>query len=58
MDSPPLLAQPEPLGQEEEIELGSLGGLRQVHKRREIDMATARRIAPHRGVVDAGKVGR
>ena len=52
-----LLAQPQPLGEEEEVELGALGGLREVRERAELDVAAGRRVAPHGGVVDAGEVG-
>ena len=34
-----LLAQPQPFGQEEEVELGALGGLREVHEGAELDVA-------------------
>ena len=57
VDLAALLAQPQPLGQEQEVELGPLGGLGQVHERAELDVAAGPRVAPHRRVVDAGEVG-
>ena len=51
-----LLAQPQPLGEEQEVELGPLRGPGQVREGAELDVAARPRIAPHRGVVHAGKV--
>src|SRR6201999_2426681 len=51
-----MLPQPQPLGEEEEVEQPALGGLRQVHERVELDLAARLRVAPHRGVVDARKM--
>ena len=56
VDLAALLAQPQPLGEEEEVELGPLGGLREVDERAELDVAAGRRVAPDGGVVDAGEV--
>ena len=52
-----LLAEPEPFGEEEEVELGALGGLGQSHERAELDVAAGGRVAPDGGVVDAREVG-
>ena len=56
VDRPVLLAQPQPFGQEHEVELASLGGLRELAERVELDVAARGRIAPHGGVVHAGKM--
>jgi hypothetical protein len=53
-----LLTEPQPLGKEQEVELGPLGGASQVRERAELDMAARARVAPHRGVIHAGKVRR
>ena len=53
-----LLPQAQSLGQEEEVEFPALGRLREVRERAELDVAAGRRVAPHRGVVDARKVRR
>ncbi len=53
-----LFTQPQPLREEEEVELGALGRLREVDERVEVDMAAGGRVAPHGGVVDAREVGR
>ena len=53
-----LLAQSQTLGQEQEVELGPLGDLRETAERLEFDVAARARVAPHGGVVDAGEVGR
>ena len=57
VDQPVLLAEPQSFGEEEEVELPALGGLREVDERVELDLAARRRVAPHRGVVDPGEVG-
>jgi hypothetical protein len=51
-----LLAQPQALGEEQEVELGPLRGPRQVRERAELDVAAGSRIAPHGGVVHAGEM--
>ena len=56
VDLTALLAQPQPLGQEQEVELGPLRRLGQVHERAELDVAAGPRVAPHRRVVHAGEV--
>ena len=56
VDLAALLAQPQALGQEHEVELAAFGGLGEVDERTELDVAAGRGIAPHGGVVDAGKV--
>jgi len=52
-----VLTQPQPLGEEEEVEQPALGGLRQVHEGVELDLAARLRIRPHGRVVDAGEMG-
>ena len=56
VDLAALFAQPQPLGEEQEVELGALGGPREVGEGAEVDVAAGRRVAPHGGVVDAGEV--
>ena len=56
VDAAAVLAQPQALGEEEEVEQSTLGGAGQVHERVELDLAARLRIGPHRGVVDPGKV--
>jgi hypothetical protein len=56
VDQPVLLAQPQSFGEEQEVELASLGGLRELAERVELDMAAGGRVAPHGRVVHAGKV--
>ena len=56
VDQAVLLAQPQALGEEQEVELRPLRGLREVPERREVDVAPGRRVAPHRGVVHPGEV--
>ncbi len=51
-----LLPQPQPLGQEHEVELAPLSGLGEVAERLEFDVAAPGRVAPHGGVVDAGEM--
>jgi len=53
-----LFAKPQPFGEEQKVELATLRRLSELRKRTEVDVAAARRIAPHRGVVDAGKMRR
>ena len=57
VDLAALLAQAQALGEEEEVELRALRGLREVPERLELDVAAGRRVAPDRRVVDAGEVG-
>ncbi len=57
VDLAALLAQSQALGQEQEVELGALGGLREVREGVELDVAARLRVAPHGGVVDAREVG-
>jgi len=57
VDLPALLAQAQALGEEQEVELRALGGLREPHEGGELDVAAGGRVAPDRGVVDTGKVG-
>jgi hypothetical protein len=58
VDPAALLAEAEALGQEEEVELRALGGLREVDERVELDVAAGAGVAPDRRVVDPGEVGR
>ena len=51
-----LLAQPQPLGQEHEVELAALGGLGEAAERVELDVAARGRVTPHGRVVHAGEV--
>jgi hypothetical protein len=51
-----LLSQPQPFGEEQEVELGPLGGPGQVREGTELDVAAGPGIAPDRGVVHARKV--
>jgi hypothetical protein len=57
VDGAALLAQAQPFGQEEEVELAPLGGAGEVFERREVDLAARARVAPHRRVVHAREVG-
>ena len=57
VDPAALLAQAQTLGEEEEVELRALRGLREVPEGLELDVAAGRRVAPDRRVVDAGEVG-
>ena len=57
VDLTPLFAQSQSFGEEQEVEPGSLGDLREADEGIEFDMAARTRVAPHRGVVDAGEVG-
>ena len=56
VDPAPLLAQPQTLGQEEEIEFGPFRGPGQMGKGREFDVAAGLGGTPHGGVVDAREV--
>jgi hypothetical protein len=56
VDAAAMLTQPQPLGEEEEVEQATLGGAGQMHERVEVDLAARLGIRPHRGVVDARKV--
>ena len=58
VDVPALLTQAQPLGQEEEVEAGPLRGTGHVGEGAEFDLAPRAGIAPDRGVVDAGEMGR
>ena len=51
-----MLAQPQPLGKEEEVEQATLGGASQVHEGVELDLAARFGFRPHRRVVDTGKM--
>jgi hypothetical protein len=51
-----LLAQPQPFGEEQEVELGPLRGPGQMREGTELDVAAGARVAPDRGVVHAGEV--
>ena len=51
-----MFTQPQTFGEEEEVEQATFGGLREMDERIELDVAARRRVAPHRGVVDAGEV--
>ncbi len=53
VDPTVLFAQPQALGEEEEVELRSFGRLRQFDERGEFDMAPSGGVTPHSGVVDA-----
>ena len=57
VDLAALFPQTEPLGQEEEVELGPFRRLRHLHEGAELDVAAGARVAPDRGVVHAGEVG-
>ena len=56
VDQAVLLAQPQSFGEEQEVELASLGGLRELAERVELDMAAGGGVAPYGRVVHAGKV--
>ncbi len=56
-DLPALFPKSQPFGQEEEVELAALGGLREVHETAEVDVAARARVGPDRGVVDTGEMG-
>ena len=56
VDLPVLLAQPQSFGEEQEVELASLGGLGELAERVELDVAAGGGVAPHGRVVHAGKV--
>ena len=58
VDEPVLLAQPQPLDEEQEVEPGPFGRLCEVDERVELDVAARPRVAPHRRVVDAREVRR
>ena len=51
-----MLAQPQPLGKEEEVEQATLGGASQVHEGVELDLAARFGVRPHRRVVDTWKM--
>ncbi|OEI69797.1 hypothetical protein Cus16_0409 [Curtobacterium sp. ER1/6] len=57
VDAALLLAEPQPLGEEQEVEAPALGVPREVLERRERDLALGPLVAPHGGVVDAREVG-
>lgn len=56
VDEPLVLAQPQPLGEEEEVEQPPLGRAREVFERGELDLAAGARVGPDGGVVHAGEV--
>jgi hypothetical protein len=56
VDLAALLAQAQPFGEEQEVELGVLGDAGEAGERVELDVAARARVAPHRGVVHAGEV--
>ena len=56
MDAAEVLAQPQPLGEEEEVEQALLGGVGQVPERGEVDLAAGVGLGPDRGVVHAREV--
>ena len=56
VDEPVLLPQPEPFGQEQEVEFGPFRRLGQMHERAERNVAARPRVAPHGRVVDPGKM--
>ena len=56
VDAAAVFAQPQPLGEEEEVEQTPLGGSGQVDERVELDLAARLRVGPHRGVVDSWEV--
>ena len=58
VDPAPVLTQPQPFGQEEEVEQSSLGGSGEVGERVEFDLAAGAGIGPHGGVVDPREVSR
>ncbi len=51
-----VLTQPQPLGEEEEVEQTAFGGAREVLEGGEVDLRARARIGPDGGVVDAGEV--
>ncbi len=52
VDLAALFAQPQSLGQEQEVEFAAFSGLREPDERIEFDVAAGFWVAPHRGVVD------
>jgi hypothetical protein len=56
VDLAAVLAEPQALGEEQEVEEAALGGAGEVHERGEVGLAPRLRVAPHRGVVDAREV--
>ena len=56
VDAPAVFAQPQALGEEEEVEQAPLGGLGEMDERVELDLAARFGVRPDRGVVDAGKM--
>lgn len=58
VDLAALFAQSQSFGEEQEVELGTLGGAREVGEGAELDVAAGLGVAPHGGVVDAGEVRR
>ena len=56
VDLAALFAQPQPLGEEHEVELAALGGLGEVHERAKVDVAARLGIAQRRRMVYAGEV--
>ena len=58
VDPTMLFAQPQALGQEEEVELCSFRRLGKFDERRELNVATRGGVTPYGGVVDTGEVRR
>lgn len=56
VDLAALFTQPEPFGQEHEVELAAFGGPREPNERVELDVAAGFGITPDRGVVDPWKM--
>lgn len=56
VDAAVVLAQPQPLGQEEEVEEAALGGPGEMLEGGEVDLRARARIGPDGGGVDAGEV--
>lgn len=56
VDTALVLAQPQPLGEEEEVEQSAFGGAGQVLEGGELDLGLRLRIGPDGGVVDTREV--
>jgi hypothetical protein len=56
VDQPVLLAQPQPFGEKQEVELATFGGLGELPERAELDVAAGGGVAPYGRVVHARKV--
>ena len=57
VDLAAMLAQSQPLSEEEEVEQAAFGGAGHVRERLEFDLAARLRIRPHCRVVDAREMG-